>query len=66
MKHRHTFFIHDADPSLSEAFDLVPEKKDKPSELRIRHLPAAREWKVTIDLEDLDPKVHSTRSPVDT
>jgi hypothetical protein len=57
MKHRHTFFIDAGKQPKPEAFDLVPEKKGHPAELRISHLPAAREWKVTIDSDDLDQAV---------
>lgn len=62
MKHRHTFFIDAENQPTSKTFDIVPAKKGEPSVLRIRHLPAAREWKITIDSQELDPAVYGPTS----
>ena len=58
MKHRHSFFI-DKQP-IQEFFELVNGKNGQPSVVKIRHLSAAREWKTTIDVKDLEEKVRNT------
>jgi len=64
MKHRHSFFVHSSkqqQPS-EDSLELIDGKTGKPSVLNIRHLKAAREWKITIDSEDLDVQVITTSS----
>jgi hypothetical protein len=57
MKHRHTFFVPSSVDPPPEAFRIVPGNKNDPSVLSIKHLQAAREWKITIDAEDVDIQV---------
>jgi hypothetical protein len=59
MKHRHTFFIPPSEepPSPETAFELVQGKKGQPATLQIRHLQAAREWKITIGAQDIENSV---------
>ena len=57
MKHRHSFFINSSKQPPPDSFNLVNGKKGQPSVLNIRHLNAAREWKITIDADDLDAQV---------
>jgi len=59
MKHRHSFFIRSSEQPPSDSFDLVDGKKGNPSVLKIKLLKAAREWKITIDADDLDTKVRT-------
>jgi hypothetical protein len=56
MKHRHSFFVDTRD-NQPDAFELVKGDSETHAVLHVRHLQAAREWKVTIDIEDLDPNV---------
>jgi len=53
MKHRHSFFIHRPDDH--GGFELDSETN---AVLKVRHLQAAREWKATVDAQDLDVNVH--------
>ena len=57
MKHRHSFFIESTKQPAQESVELVNGKNGQPSVLKIRHLVAAREWKTTIDIKDLNEKV---------
>jgi hypothetical protein len=57
MKHRHSFFIDSSKQPPPDSFNLVNGKKGQPPVLNIRHLNAAREWKITIDTDDLDAHV---------
>jgi hypothetical protein len=57
MRHRHTFFLDPSKPPAADAFDLIPGNKKDAAALKIRNLHAAREWKITIDSEDLDAEV---------
>jgi hypothetical protein len=57
MKHRHTFFIDPSKQPAPDAFELIPGNRKDPAGLKIRKLHAAREWKITIDVEDLDAEV---------
>jgi len=59
MKHRHSFFFVAAKQPPQEFFELVNGKNGQPSVLKIRHLNAAREWKSTIDVRDLNEKVRN-------
>ena len=64
MKHRHSFFVHTHD-NQPDAFELVEGDFEAQAVLHVRHLRAAREWKVTIDIEDLDPNVRTCAELVD-
>jgi hypothetical protein len=59
MKHRHTFFIPSSVKPPPEAFKIVQGNKNDPSVLSIKLLQAAREWKITIDAEEIDIQVMS-------
>ena len=65
MKHRHTFFIPASLDPPPEAFRIVPGNKNDPSVLSIKHLQAAREWKITIDAEEVDIQVMSMMASAD-
>jgi len=60
MKHRHSFFIDTAKQHVQESFKLVNGKNGQPSVLNIRDLSAAREWKTTIDVKNLNGQVRIT------
>jgi hypothetical protein len=60
MKHRHSFFVHSPD-NQHDGFELVKGESETEAVLHVRHLQAAREWKVTIDVEDLDENVSLLR-----
>jgi len=60
MKHRHSFFTDAAKRPAQDSIELINGKNGQPSVLKIRHLSAAREWKTTIDINDLNGKVHIT------
>jgi len=57
MRHRHTFFVDPSKHPAPDAFELIPANKKDPAGLKIRKLHAAREWKITIDAEDLNAEV---------
>jgi hypothetical protein len=57
MKHRHSFFINSSKQPSPDSFSIVSGEKGQPSVLKIRKLAAAREWKITIDTDDLDAEV---------
>ena len=58
MKHRHSFFIHPSEEASPDSFKLVNAKKGQPSVLNVRNFKGAREWKITINVEDLDADVN--------
>lgn len=57
MKHRHAFFIKDTNTPGQGTFEIVNGKTGQPPALQIRQLKAAREWKSTIDIKDLNQNV---------
>lgn len=57
MKHRHTFFVPSGVKPPLEAIKIIPGNKKDPSVLSIKHLQAAREWKITIDSDELSTLV---------
>ena len=59
MKNRHTFFIDETRQQHppQDCFRLIEGKKGELSTLQIRHLQAAREWKITIGPQDLNNTV---------
>lgn len=57
MKHRHSFFINSSEQPSPDSFSILSGEKGQPSVLKIRKLAAAREWKITIDTDDLDAQV---------
>jgi hypothetical protein len=62
MKHRHTFFVPSGVTPPPEAFQIIPGNKKDPSVLSIKHLQAAREWKITIDSDELSTQVISLQN----
>lgn len=56
MKHRHSFFVHGPD-NPPNTFELVNGDSEEDAVLKVRHLQAAREWKATIEADDLDEHV---------
>ena len=57
MKHRHSFFVDSSQNPPVGSFELVEGKDGDQAVLKIRQLEAAREWKITIDANELDEKV---------
>jgi len=65
MKHRHTFIIDAGNQPPPESLEIVPGENGQPSVLKIRHLSAAREWKITINRNELSAEVDTLRVMID-
>lgn len=57
MKHRQSFFLDPSRKLPRDAFQFTEGSDGTQAVLKIQHLHAAREWKITIDANELDARV---------